>query len=70
MTQQQLDRAYVGARFQKMHGKRVRGMRCNRFANTASPTRLLARLLLPRLADFPNSATSGFARGEPSKEFL
>ena len=46
MTQQQLDRAHVGARFQQMNGERVsQGMRCNRFGNTATPTRLLARLL-------------------------
>ena len=52
MTQQQLDRAHVGARFQQMNGERVpQGMRCNRFGNPATPTRLLARLLYGTLAD-------------------
>jgi hypothetical protein len=52
MTQQQLDRTYVGARFQQMHGKRMpQGMRRDWFANTATPTRLLARLLYGGLAD-------------------
>ena len=46
MTQQQLNCAHVGARFQQMHGKRVpQGMRCDRFGNRATPARLLARIL-------------------------
>ena len=52
MTQQQLDRAHVGARFQQMHGKGMpQGMRRNRFGDTATPTRLLARLLYGAPAD-------------------
>jgi hypothetical protein len=52
MTQQQLDRTYVGARFQQMDGEGVpQGMRCDRFANTATPPRLLAGLLYGGPAD-------------------
>ena len=63
MTQQQLDRAHVSARFQQMDGERVpQGMRCDRFCNTATSTRLVARLLYGAPADM---VVDLIAREEP-----
>ena len=63
MTQQQLNRAHVGARFQQMHGKGMpQGMRGNRFGNRATPARLLARILYRWPADM---GAGLIAREEP-----
>jgi hypothetical protein len=63
MTQQELDGTYVGARFQQMDGEGVpQGMRCDRFANTATPTRLLTGILYGALADM---VIDFIAREEP-----
>jgi len=49
MAEEQLNGADVGARFQKMHGKRVaQRMRGNGLGNTAAPMRLSGRRARPR----------------------
>src|SRR5215469_6659409 len=46
MTQQQLDRAHVGAGFQQMNCKCMpKRMRCDRFGNPANSMRLLASVV-------------------------
>jgi hypothetical protein len=63
MTKQQLDGAHVGAGFQQMNGKCVpQGMGCDRFGNTATSMRLLARPLYSVPADV---ALHSIAREEP-----
>ena len=63
MTKQQLNGAHVGAGFQQMDCKCVpKGMRCDRFGNTATSMRLLARLLYGVPADV---AADSITREEP-----
>ncbi len=56
MSQQQLDRAHVGARFQQMDGERVsHGVRCDGFGDPAEPPRCLTGLLDSRPADMTSA---------------